>query len=57
MIIENDIPTSIPVAPVIVEKVVERVVHAPVVSRKFMYTVIFFAALAAQGMVHFLICA
>ena len=57
MIIENDIPTAIPVAPVIVEKVVERVVYSSAPSRKFMYTIVFLAALAAQGVVHFLICA
>ena len=43
--------------PVIVEKVVERVVYSSAPSRKFMYTIVFLAALAAQGVVHFLICA
>lgn len=43
--------------PVIVEKVVERVVYASAPARKFMYAVIFLAALTVQGVVHFLICA
>lgn len=57
MIIENDVPIAPPAPPVTVEKVVERVVYSSAPSRKFMYTVIFFAALVVQGVVHFLICA